>query len=495
MAVLEGLEPRAVFQYFEEICGIPHGSKNTKYISNYLVEFAKKHMLAYEQDELGNVIIKKPGTLGYEASKPVIIQGHMDMVCEREKDCGIDFEKDGLALRTSEGYISAEGTTLGGDDGIAVAYALAILASQDIPHPPLEVVITVDEEIGMLGAAGLDMTKLTGKTMLNLDSEEEGHFLISCAGGATACIELPVNFEMIADPKNIFDLTVTGITGGHSGVEIHKGGANSNKVLGEVLAKLLFLHPFQIVDFEGGSKDNAIPRESVCRITLSNYEERLRVEAALKKIANDIKEEYQETDPDMAIYLEDKTSHLIDEQLSETPICMDKESTENAILALCQVPNGVILMDEAMENMVHTSLNLGILKCNELAGVVSMSFCVRSSANKAKEALIGVLDSIAKKSGGKMSVQGVYPGWEYKKESKLRELVSKVYEEQYGEPPIFEAIHAGVECGLFADGIEDFDCVSYGPNILDIHTTNERLEIASVARTYALTLELLKELQ
>ena len=269
MSVLNGIEPIEVFKYFEEICGIPHGSGNTKKISDYLVSFAKERNLRYIQDEYNNVIIFKDGTKGYENSAPVIIQGHMDMVCEKDKDCDIDFTEEGLRLAVGDGYVYAKGTTLGGDDGIAVAYALAILDNKDgsIQHPPLEVVITVDEEIGLLGAGYLDCSPLKGKIFLNIDSEDEGIILVICAGGVTAECELPISYEDNKD-YNVYSIAVSGIAGGHSGVEIHKQGANSNMVMGRILAGIDKLADMRIIDSNGGLKDNAIPRETVATVAI-----------------------------------------------------------------------------------------------------------------------------------------------------------------------------------------------------------------------------------
>jgi dipeptidase D len=261
---LNDLEPNRVFYYFEEISRIPHGSGNTKQISDYCVEFAKMHQLKYMQDASNNVIIFKPGTAGYEASEPIIIQGHLDMVCEKEHDCSIDFETEGLELVVEGDFLSAKGTTLGGDDGIAVAYALAILESEEIEHPPLEIVFTVDEEVGMLGAADLDCSSLKGKRFLNIDSEEEGYLLVSCAGGVTATCNMPLEYATDLDAHaEVWKLTVTGLQGGHSGVEIDKGRGNANQLLGRVLYALNTELGIQLISIDGGLKDNAIPRESV----------------------------------------------------------------------------------------------------------------------------------------------------------------------------------------------------------------------------------------
>ena len=260
---LSGLKPESVFAYFEKICSIPHGSGNTKPISDYLVSFAKEQGLRYIQDDANNVIIFQEGTCGYEDHPPVILQGHMDMVCEQDADCSIDMDKEGLDITHDGEYVYAKGTTLGGDDGIALAYALAILSDKTIAHPPLEVIITVDEEIGMLGADAIDLSMLKGRTLLNIDSEEEGIFTVSCAGGATATLTLPSERRAVYGP--CIKLSVDGLQGGHSGVEIHKNLANANKIMGELLSRVQAIMPICITSFVGGAKDNAIPRS--CQAT------------------------------------------------------------------------------------------------------------------------------------------------------------------------------------------------------------------------------------
>lgn len=488
MGVLSSLEPKVVFDYFEQICGIPHGSSNTKQISDYLVDFAKDRNLWYRQDELGNVIIKKPGTAGYEQSSPVIIQGHIDMVCEKDADCSIDFTKDGLDLVIDDNFVYAKGTTLGGDDGIAVAFALAILDDKEsIAHPPIEAVFTVDEEIGLLGAAGLDCSDLEGKYFLNLDSEEEGHLLVSCAGGATVDIDLPIAYE---DEANWYtaEIAVVGATGGHSGVEIIKQGANASKVLGNILVSLDAALDFRIVSITGGKKDNVIPKDSSVKIAFSAKETLDEIMPLLQQFSAIIKEEYQLSDPDIKITLASCKQEMVS--------VMTKDSSERMEQILMMVPNGIVRMSADIEGLVQTSLNLGILET--VAGEnshVNYGFSVRSSVGTEKEMLIEQLQSIGKMFGADVSVQGEYPAWEYKKDSKLRSLMVQIYKDMYGEEPVVEAIHAGLECGLFSDKIKDLDCVSYGPWIYDIHTAKERLQIDSVKRTWEYTLEVLKNLK
>lgn len=487
MRVLDNIKPEAVFYYFEEICNIPHGSSNTDKISNYLVKFAEDRGLKYEKDKLGNVIIFKPGTAGYEKSPAVIIQGHMDMVCEKTSDCDIDFLHEGIKLKLDGNVISADNTTLGGDDGIAVAYALALLdaSEEDIVHPPLEVVITVDEEIGMLGAAYMDCSSLSGRNFLNIDSEEEGQLLVSCAGGATACCSIPVSYEDFV-AGNIIKISITGVTGGHSGTEIIKEGANASKVLGRILYSIYKKYPVRLINVTGGMKDNAIPREAAAVLVCEKDIEREIIE----EYNNILKSEYMSTDPDICV---DMTA--VSDLKSEK--CMTQDSTKNVIVALLNVPNGIVKMSKDISGLVQTSLNLGILKTVKDGdnNSVVMSFSVRSSVGTEKEELILRLEAFMELFGGELSVEGDYPAWEYKKDSKLRELMVSVYKEMYDKEPAIEAIHAGLECGLFAGKLSGLDCVSFGPQIDDIHTPDECLYVDSVYRTWNYLLEILKRLK
>lgn len=479
--ILNNIEPKEVFRYFEGICSIPHGSSNTKKISDYCVEFARKNNLKYIQDELNNVIIFKEGTEGYEKSSPVIIQGHLDMVCEKDNNCNIDMQTQGLELVLGGDMVSAVGTTLGGDDGIAVAYGLAILASEDIPHPPLEVIFTVDEEIGMLGAAYIDCSQIKSHTMLNIDSEEEGILLVSCAGGVTAVCTLPKEVCEVSGEE--INISVTGLKGGHSGVEIDKGRANSNQIMGKVLAGLWEKIRFNIIEINGGRKDNAIPNETIVRIVVKNSDD---IKNIIKKYESMFREEYSKNDKGLKITL-DK------ERAEYSGTVMTEDCSDRIIQALVKLPGGVIKMSDDIKGLVQTSLNMGILATKE--DIVSMSFSVRSSVGSEKEDLIKQIRGIIEGLGGNMECVGDYPAWEYNKTSKLRDIMSEIYKEQTGKDADIQAIHAGVECGLFAGKISNLDCVSFGPDIYDIHTTKERLSVSSVNRTWKYLLEILKRIK
>lgn len=480
MMLSEELYPQRVFYYFEQIAAIPHGSRNTKAISDYLVNFAKEHNLVWYQDENNNVVIVKEASAGYEAAEPIIIQGHMDMVCEKEKGVDIDFEKDGLKLYIDGDFLKAEGTTLGGDDGIAVAYALALLDSQEIAHPKLEVVITVDEEIGMLGADAIDLSMLTGHTMLNIDSDVEGSFLTGCAGGMAVNVTLPIKRVMQSGEK--VALTITGLEGGHSGSEIDKEHGNANILMGRLLRALFEETPFGIISLAGGLKDNAIPRECVTELLVPQENVNLVKEIA-DKLDIELKKEFMTADPSVCIEFEDLGKK--EERI------LDFGSVSRVIFYLRSVPNGVQHMSQVMHGMVETSLNLGIMELKEDALHTVTS--IRSSVGTRKADLLDRVTAIVELLGGEAEVEGDYPAWEYKQDSSLRPQIAKVYKQLYGKDPVFETIHAGLECGLLSEKIKNLDCVSFGPDNFDIHTPKERLSISSTGRVWDFIVEFLRQ--
>jgi dipeptidase D len=476
---LSGLKPESVFAYFESICSIPHGSHNTKKISDYLVSFAQKHGLCYTQDELNNVVIFQEGTCGMEDRPPVIIQGHMDMVCQQDVDCTIDMENEGLDVTHDGSCVFANGTTLGGDDGIALAYALALLADTGIPHPPLEVVFTVDEEIGMEGATGIDLSKLKGRRLINIDSEEEGVFTVACAGGARVTLELPLERRAVYGP--CIRLTVEGLQGGHSGVEIHKNRANATKVMGELLSRIQKLMPLCITKLSGGTQDNAIPRS--CTVTLVAMGSHIeRINEITEQLQQEIRQVFDE--PEVRIYGDDVDAfggNALSTQLSAQVIAL-----------LCSVPNGIQSWSKDIPGLVQTSLNLGVTNMEKEK--LSLTFAVRSSVNQEKVDLLEQLKELARLQGCTYSDTGNYPAWEYVKDSALRDTMVEVYTKIFGKEPEVVAIHAGLECGILSDKLPGLECVSIGPQMHDIHTSRERLEIASTERTWNFLLETLKAL-
>ena len=482
MGVLSGLEPERVFYYFEEICKIPHGSYQEKAISDYLVNFAKEHDLKVYQDALYNVVMLVEASEGYEKEEPVILQGHMDMVCEKAPDADIDMEKEGLKLAVDGNYVYAKDTTLGGDDGIAVAYMLAIAESSEIAHPPLELIITVSEEVGMEGANGIDLSMLKGKRMLNLDSEEEGIFLSSCAGGISTHSVLPIN-RIESGEENWYTLAVTGLLGGHSGCEIDKGRANANKILGRVLYELRKQAKFSLASMEGGRKDNAIPLDAKAQIGVTDSEYQ-KVADIIEELNQVLKAEYAKSDAGIEIILKKQEGNSARQVL-------DEQSLSNVITLLMVLPDGVQGMSMSVEGLVETSLNLGIMKLNE--DHLFLQHAIRSSVTTKKLFVADMVECLVTRLGGTVVKKGEYPAWEYREDSVVRPRVIALYEKMYGKTPVVEGIHAGLECGLLAGKIPELDCVAMGPNILDIHTTAERLDIESTKRVYEFLIEYLKQ--
>lgn len=480
MRALENCEPKRVFYYFEELCKIPHGSGNTKQISDYLVSFAKEHGLEYVQDEMNNVVIYKPATEGYEDAPAVILQGHMDMVCEKRPDVDHDFTKDPLNISVKDGYVTANGTTLGGDDGIAVAYGLALLESKDLAHPALEVLITVDEEIGLLGAEGFDCSVLKGKRLINLDSEAEGSLWISCAGGLSGISTIPVQRVEAEGQKAA--VKITGLMGGHSGAEIDKKRANANVLMGRFLYSLQQETAYEIISLAGGQKDNAITREADAELLVEDINS---VKACAEKLQKGFREEYAGTD-------EGITVEITDLGVASAKV-LHPTSREKVLFFLMEVPFGIQKMSGSIDGLVETSTNIGIVKLGEDEFLGSSS--VRSSVEAAGAALSDKICYLTEFLGGEYTVQGAYPAWEYRKDSPLRDQMVEVYEEMYGEKPNVVAIHAGLECGLFYKKIEGLDCVSLGPNMKDIHTSEEVLDIASTERVWKYLVEVLESLK
>ena len=499
MAVLSQLEPAGVFRFFEEICSIPHGSGNVERISDYLKKFAKDRGLFCIQDELKNIIIKKNGSAGYEDKEPVIIQGHMDMVAVKKPDSDIDMKKDGLRLAVDGDFLFAEGTSLGGDDGIAVAYALALLDNDSLEHPPLEVIITVDEETGMDGAIGIDLDCIKGRRMLNLDSEEEGIFLVSCAGGSKVSLGMDVCREEEETSACRYTILVDGLIGGHSGTEINKGRMNSNLLMARILDELKKLFgDLCLVTMEGGLADNAIPRRTEAVIELPSVEA-VDLEKYFAVISKELHVELDSREPKMMLSLEKCLSKTSLSYEGCTPVhsedllpAVSEEETGRIIRYLLALPNGVIEMSADIPGLVETSLNVGIVRLDENGMETVIS--VRSNIESAKRMLIHRLEAVAALAGADISVNGDYPGWSYRKDSPLRDKMIQVYKGMYGVEPKVEALHAGLECGILASKLEGLDCVSFGPNIHDIHTTEERLEIGSTKRCWEYILELLKHL-
>ncbi|MCD8089652.1 MAG: aminoacyl-histidine dipeptidase [Clostridiales bacterium] len=476
---LNGLYCKKAIEFFGEINKIPRGSGNEKGVSDFLVSFAKDRDLEVIQDEAMNVLIRKPASPGCEGKSPVIIQGHMDMVCEKKAGKVHDFLKDPIDLIFEGDFIRADETTLGADDGIAVAMAMAVLDSDNLVHPPIEVLITTDEEVGMFGARAFDTDLLRGRILLNIDSEVEGVFTAGCAGGARAAVSLPVNFKAPEGGLS-FKLSVTGLKGGHSGVDINKERANANKLLARALKHIKSRTPIEAAEVFGGSKDNAIPRDARAVITASD---KIALEKAVYTLNNELSAEYSATDSGVKVVLE----------ASPMPEAVFAgESLDRVIDALLLIPCGIINMSGSIPGLPETSNNIGSVRTE--GDKVIIVCALRSAVETRKEFVKSVIDSAARLAGGEAEFKGDYPAWEFKDESVIRPLIAETYEKLYGKKAVVDIIHAGLECGLLGGKCPDLDMISMGPDIMDIHSPDERLSISSTERTYKLLTEILKTL-
>lgn len=480
--VLENFEPARALYYFEEICKIPHGSKNTKAISDYVVDFAKSQGLKFYQDDLNNVIIYKDAFPGYENAPVMMLQGHLDMVCEKLSDCSIDFTKDPLDIYVEDGYLTANGTTLGGDDGIAVAYMMAILEDKSIKAPALECVFTVDEEVGLEGAVGLDCSKLSAKYLLNLDNEEEGAFIVGCAGGMRSALKLPVEFEEVEGKE--YKISVSGLLGGHSGQEIDKNRANAHILLGRILYTLDEDIPYAVISLTGGKMDNAIARECSVNICAAP-ENKDKIVKIITELNDLLLKEYSGSDDGIKLSVEE-IGDFNGDAITETV-------KQKFIFILMNVPNGIMKMSAYIPGLVETSLNLGILNMDE--EFITCSFSVRSSVGSAKRALANRLQLLIEFLGGEYKETGEYPEWVYRPESAFRDKAVKIYEDVTGTKARVFAIHAGLECGVFSRKMPELDMISIGPDMKDIHTPQEKLRIESVENVWKYVIKLLEEMK
>lgn len=474
MGALDGLKPESVFHFFEEISRIPHGSGNVGQISNYLKDFAEERELFCVQDPVGNIVIVKEAAPAYEEEAPYILQAHMDMVAVAAPGYQIDMKKEPLKLKVGDGKVYAEGTSLGGDDGIGMAYCLALLDEKDIHMPRLEVILTVDEETGMEGATVIDLSMLRGNRMINLDQEEEGVFTTSCAGGARVEVDIPLAKEKTESGMAQLSISAGGLQGGHSGTEIDKGRGNANWLLGQFLCGLSLRYDIRLVKIKGGLADNAIPREAEAEILVRETDKE-EIMSWLEAEEKKRKEELQETDSGFVL---GKLSH--NGIVSDS--CYTRETTANALACICKLPNGVIDMSEDVEGLVETSLNLGVMALE--GGSLHLQYATRSSVDQAKEELCRHMKQTAERCGASVKVANSYPGWAYRKDSPLRDKMVRIYERMYGKKPVLEAIHAGLECGILAGKIDDLDCVSIGPDLENVHTAQERMSIDSVGRVW-----------
>ena len=480
MGTLSSLNPEKVFAFFEKICSIPHGSGNCAALSAFIADFAKQRRLDFAVDAEQNVLIRKPASPGYEKYETLILQGHLDMVCEKDPELEFDFAKDAIQPYIDGDDIKARGTSLGGDNGIAIAMMLAILDDDTLHHPQLEMLMTVDEETSMDGAFGFDCAQLRGHRLINLDSEYEGVLMCSCAGGVDVVCNLPVLREEKEGCR--LTLTVAHLRGGHSGVEIDKGRANANILMGRLLFRLQNELPLGIAEYCGGSRVNAIASHAEAEILieksrLTEYEEHIKqMEAIFRK-------EYHASDPDISVNL----------KLSESGCfsVLDEASAARMISLLLILPDGMQEMSAEMPGLVQTSCNLGAASLQESAFTFTSS--IRSCMETKKMMLAEKIMRIVVLTGGSAALEGDYPGWSYQPDSRLKETLINAYQKVCGIKASAEAVHAGMECGIFAAGIPNLDCVSIGPTMGDVHTPQEHLSISSVQRTWKVLLTALED--
>ena len=474
-------DPQRVIYFFEKISEIPRGSGNEKAVSDYIANFAKEKGLFCIQDKQNNIIIKKSASSGFENAKPVIIQGHTDMVCEKEPTSEHNFEKDPIKLIYKGDYIYADKTTLGGDDGIAVAMGLAMLDDDTLKHPPLEIVFTTDEEVGMNGAENIDCSVLSAKTIINIDSEVEGVFTASCSGGMKVTSEIPIRLQENRYEKS-YKIEILGLKGGHSGIEIDKQRANANKLIARLLNAADDKCEYGLSDIGGGAKDNAIPIYSYAVISCEKdvYENIREICVNEEEV---YRNEYRNTDKEIKISIS---------ECEKAEKCFCDEDKKKAETAVMLMPNGVIALSSDIEGLVETSNNLGVMSFS--GDKLYLTCAVRSSVISKKYHIYEQIKLLTQSLGGTTSYKGNYPAWEYKEDSRIRDMFVKTYEEMFGEKPVIDIIHAGLECGIFSEKIEGADIISLGPDIIDIHTPNEHISISSVERTWNLILEVLEKL-
>ena len=479
MGILCALAPKNVFSYFEKICSVPHASGNLEKITELCVSFAEELKLKYELQPCGDLLIFKEGSPGCEMLAPIILQGHMDMVAVKTDECTKDLATEGLTLQTDGEWVWADGTSLGADDGIALAMIFAILQDESLPHPPIEAVLTVNEETGMDGALALAPAHLRGKMLLNLDSEEEGVLTASCAGGVNANCFLPLSCEKISDEIGL-RVSVSGLLGGHSGEMIDCGRANAALTLGRVLfAASERFSSLRAAKVEGGRFHNVICPECTADVCLKP-EQVDEFEQFIAQMQGVLRGEYRVSDPNITLSCE------------KVPLgaAWSAADSARAFAVLCAMPNGVMAMSADIPGLVQTSLNLGTIRTEEDG--LHFSFLIRSSVPSQKQMLCEKLRAVLQ--NGTLTLDGDYPAWPYRPESRLRRITQKAYKAVTGKTARISAIHAGLECGIFCEKIPELDAVSIGPDILDIHSVGERLSVASTGRVYQTVLEILRNL-
>ena len=466
--VIHGYKPEKLFRYFEDLAAIPHGSGNERAVADWLVRFAEERGLVCVRDEWNNVLIRLPASVGREGEPPLLLQGHTDMVCEKNRDTVHDFTTDGLKLRVEDGWLSAEGTTLGGDDGIAVAVMMTVLDGGVASHPEIECLFTTEEETGLTGAGNFDYSLLHARRMINLDNEELGILIAGCAGGIRSEIDIPINTVPCTLPR--VEIEIKGLCGGHSGGCIHMGRANANKLMGRVLAALHAESPFRLVSVEGGSKDNAIPRE--CRAVIATEDAAL-TQAFLADYEKKIAAELGQEDAGFVL----RTSCL--PAAAATDRAMDTLATRSVLAVLTSAQDGVMAMSHAVPGLVEFSRNLGVVRTDSEACRLCCVFSTRSAIEAQIDASVAQLDLLGATVGAKVRHHSRYPGWSFAKDSDTRDRYCEHFRRVTGRDVEVTIIHAGLECGIIKNHLPDMDAISVGPDMEGIHSPDERMNLAS----------------
>jgi dipeptidase D len=480
--LIKELTPKALWNNFESLCSIPRPSKKEAKVIEFLIEFAKKHNLQYTQDEVGNVVIRKPAAKGCENKPGVVLQAHLDMVPQKNTATVHDFEKDPIQPHIDGEWVKAKGTTLGADNGIGVAASLALLESVDIPHGPIEVLLTIDEETGMTGAFNLKPDMLNGRILMNLDSEDEGELYIGCAGGMNTTATFAYKPEVVPSGMKAYQLSLTGLKGGHSGVDIHLGRGNANKLMNRFLWKASRDIGLRIAAIEGGSLRNAIPRESFVKAVIPSSNENA-LKAWVDEFMRIVKNELSDVEPDFRFEAE----------TADIPLTViDKKTQDSLLNAVYAAPNGVVRMLSDMPGVVETSTNLAMIKSKE--NIIEVMCLLRSSVDSAKTDLGNAMTSVFELAGATVIHDGTYPGWKPNADSAILNTMKKVYQDKFGKTPEVKVIHAGLECGIIGDVFKGMDMISFGPTIRYPHSPDEKVHIPSVERFWVYLTEALKSL-
>lgn len=479
---ITGYKPEKLFHFFEDVCAVPRGSGNEKGISDFLVKFAKDRGLWVYQDDSCNVIIKKGGSKGAEDKEPVMLQGHIDMVCDKRAGVEHDFTKEGIDIVLKDGVLSANGTTLGADNGVAIALMMMVLDDEDIKHPPVECVFTTEEEVGLNGAQALDKSQITARTMINMDSEEEGVATISCAGGLRVQLTRPV--ERTASEGTLVQIKIEGLLGGHSGTDIDKERQNANILMARMVEYLMKNTDGKLVTFAGGTKDNAITRECEASLIYAEKAEAEKAEKLACALAETLSEEITSTEPDFGCEITLEEGQSVDS--------LRDEDAKAFISAIRLAPNGVYRRNIKMDGFVVVSSNMGVVRAGEKELVIVVS--PRSSVASLQEDTKERFALLAETFGFSIDYSGEYPGWDYKEDSRIREVFAESYRELFGTELRMEALHAGLECGLFSEALPGLDAIAVGPTLYNVHTPDENVPLDSFERFYELLKDVLARL-